>query len=135
MASASASVHQFQPRFNEHALLDDPEMLAAVTAINKQIGELAPVLNGPHVPGLASVHSSQPDVPIDLTVRRYGDTIYVFAVAMRNAPIRGRFEIKSQSPRSTADVIGEHRRIAIKEGRFEDEFQPYDVHLYAIANG
>ena len=128
-------VHQFQPRFNEHALLDDPEMLAAVTAINKQITDLAPVLNGPHVPDVASVHSSQPDVPIDLTVRRYGDTIYVFAVAMRNAPIRGRFEIKSQSPRSTADVIGEHRRIAIKEGRFEDEFQPYDVHLYAIANG
>ena len=50
-------VHQFQPGFNEHALLDDPEMLAAVTAINGQIRELAPVLNGPDVPGVASVES------------------------------------------------------------------------------
>ena len=40
-------VHQFAPKFNEHALLDDPEMLAAVTAINRQIRELAPVLNSP----------------------------------------------------------------------------------------
>ena len=40
-------VHQFKPKFNEHALLDDPEMLAAVTAINRQIRELAPVLNSP----------------------------------------------------------------------------------------
>jgi len=29
-------------------------------------------------------------------------------------------------------VLGE-RRITIKEGRFEDDFRPYDVHLYAIA--
>ena len=40
-------VHQFKPRFNEHALLDDPEMLTAVTAINRQIHDLAPVLNSP----------------------------------------------------------------------------------------
>ena len=56
-------VHQFQPRFNEHALLDDPEMLAAVTAINDQIGELAPVLNGPHVPDVASVRFVQARCP------------------------------------------------------------------------
>ena len=34
-------VHQFLPKFDEHALLDDPEMLAAVTAINRQITRLA----------------------------------------------------------------------------------------------
>ena len=39
--------HEFKPKFNEHALLDDPEMLAGVTAVNKQIQELAPVLNSP----------------------------------------------------------------------------------------
>src|SRR5690606_34000166 len=40
-------VHQFEPAFKEAALLDDPEMLAAVTAINRQIHELAPALNSP----------------------------------------------------------------------------------------
>ena len=126
-------VHQFQPRFNEHALLDDPEMLAAVTAINGQIRQLAPVLNGPDVPGIAGVRSSKADVPIDLATRRHGKTTYVFAVAMRNAPVRGSFEIKGLAPLAIADVLGEQRHITIKKGRFEDDFRPYDVHLYAIA--
>ncbi|MGH7969149.1 MAG: hypothetical protein ACREIC_10530, partial [Limisphaerales bacterium] len=38
-------VHQFKPNFREAALLDDPEMLAGVTALNRQITRLAPVLN------------------------------------------------------------------------------------------
>ena len=38
-------VHQFKPTFQEAALLEDPEMLSAVTAINQQIHQLAPVLN------------------------------------------------------------------------------------------
>ncbi len=126
-------VHQFKPRFNEHALLDDPEMLAAVTAINDQIRELAPVLNGPDVPGVARVRSSKADVPIDLATRQHGKTTYVFAVAMRNAPARGAFEIKGLAPQATAEVLGEQRHITIKEGRFEDDFRPYDVHLYTIA--
>jgi hypothetical protein len=126
-------VHQFQPRFNEHALLDDPEMLAAVTAINGQIRELAPVLNGPNVPGIASVRSSKADIPIDLATRQHGKTTYVFTVAMRNSSARGAFEIKGLAPQAMAEVLGEQRRITIKEGRFEDDFGPYDVHLYTIA--
>ena len=42
-------VHQFQPTAREAALLDDPEMLSAITLINRQIRELAPVLNSPTV--------------------------------------------------------------------------------------
>ena len=42
-------VHEFKPKFDEHALLDDPPMLTAVTALNKQIHELAPALNSPTV--------------------------------------------------------------------------------------
>lgn len=40
-------VHEWKPRFNESALLDDPEMLAAVTRINRQIHALALVFNAP----------------------------------------------------------------------------------------
>ena len=42
-------VHQFKPRFREAALLDDPEMTEAVTALNRQITQLAPVLNSPTI--------------------------------------------------------------------------------------
>ena len=84
-------VHQFAPKFNEHALLDDPEMLAAVTAINRQIRELAPVLNSPTVPDGATVRSSDAEVPIDLMVKKMPEAVYVFAVGMRNKPARGSF--------------------------------------------
>ena len=30
-------VHQFSPKFDEHALLDDPEMLGMVTKLNLRI--------------------------------------------------------------------------------------------------
>lgn len=125
-------VHQFKPAFNEHALLDDPEMLRAVTAINRQVQELAPVLNGPAAAVAATVRSSSDKVPIDILARKRGKTTYVFAVGMRNSATRGSFEVKGVSGAASAEVLGEDRRIALKDGRFEDEFRPYDVHLYAI---
>lgn len=125
-------VHQFKPTFNEHALLDDPEMLAAVTAINRQVRELAVAINSPLAAEIASVQSSSPTVPIDLMARRQGETTYVFAVGMRNAPTRGRFQIKGLPAASSAEVLGEGRRIVVEAGTFADDFRAYDVHLYAI---
>jgi hypothetical protein len=125
-------VHQFQPRFNEHALLDDPEMLKAVTAINHQIRDLAAVLNSPTVPSAARVQSSRADVQIDLTTRRHGGITYVFAVGMRNAPARGTFDVQHAGATSSVEVLGEGRHIKLNSDRFEDDFRPYDVHLYVI---
>lgn len=125
-------VHQFKPTFDEHALLDDPEMLAAVTALNRQIHQLAPILNRPSVKGAASVTSDRPDAPIDLMVKQNGGATYLFAVGMRNAPARGTFHVNRLPRAATAEVIGEGRKISVRNGRFEDRFAPYDVHLYRI---
>jgi hypothetical protein len=125
-------VHEWKPRFNEHALLDDPEMLAAVTVINKEIHELAPVLNSLTIKDGAAVQSSAEGVPIALMVKRYGGATYIFAVGMRNAPTRGRFEARGLPEAATAEVIGEDRSIQVRNGRFEDEFRAYDTHLYRI---
>jgi hypothetical protein len=125
-------VHQFKPTFDEHALLDDPEMLAAVTAINRQIRQLAPALNSPTVPNAATVTSDRKDVPIDTMVKHYAGATYLFAVGMRNAPARGAFRLTQSDHSASAEVIGEGRRIPIHAGRFEDSFAPYDVHLYRI---
>jgi hypothetical protein len=125
-------VHQFKPKFDEHALLDDPEMLPVVTATNKQIQELAPVLNSPTVAEGASVTSSSEQVPMDLMVKRHGGATYVFAVEMRTGEARGSFVVKGLPPQATAEVLGEGRTIPVRNGRFEDDFKPYDVHLYRI---
>jgi hypothetical protein len=126
-------VHQFKPKFNEHALLDDPEMRTAVTTINRQIQALAPVLNSPSLSDVVTVRSSRADVPIDVMTKRQGETTYVFAVGMRNAVTKGTFEVKGLPAHATAKVLGESRRIKLQNGRFDDDFQPYDVHLYAIS--
>jgi hypothetical protein len=125
-------VHQFKPKSNERALLDDPVMLAAVTAINRQIHALAPILNSPTIPDGASAESSSPETPIDVMVKRHGGATYLFAVGMRNGSARGSFTLRGLPERAQAEVIGEGRTIPVKEGRFTDDFKSYDVHLYRI---
>jgi hypothetical protein len=128
-------VHQFAPRFNEHALLDDPEMLAAVTAINRRIHDLAPVLNSPTIPGGATVHSSTPEAPIDVMVKRVPEATYLFAVGMRNRPARGSITVSGLPAEATAHVLGEDRNLAVRDGQFADDFPAYGVHLYRITAG
>lgn len=123
-------VHRFQPTFLEAALLYDPEMLAAVTEINKQIHELATILNSPSVEGIATAISRNPAVPIDTMTKRDGDTTYLFAVGMRNAATEGVFTLEDMKGKLRVEVIGENRTIEADNGTFTDTFDPYDVHLY-----
>ena len=125
-------VHQFEPTFCEWALLQDAEMLQAVTAINAQIAGLAPVLNSATVQGAVQVTSSDPEVPVDAMAKRHQGATYVFAVGMRNAPATASFEVTDLPPTCTAEVLGEDRQIEVKDGRFSDEFAPYAVHLYRL---
>jgi len=125
-------VHQFQPSFREAALLDDPEMLAAVTAINKEVHEFAPVLNSPTVPVAATLESSSPGVPLALMVKQYQGAIYLLAVGMRNEKTRGSFRIKNLLGTAQAEVIGESRTVTLQNGDFADDFKPYEVHLYRV---
>lgn len=125
-------VHEWKPKFNEHALLDDPEMLPAVTKINNQIHELAPVINSPSIDDLVTVKSSDPEVPVAIMIKRYKQSIYIFAVGMRNSPTTATFEIKASSPKQIANVLWEDRAINLENSKFSDEFKPYDVHIYII---
>ena len=127
-------VHEFAPKFNESALLDDPEMLKAVTELNAEIRRMAPVINAPDerigVAPLGIVRYDRP--PVAAVGKRQGRDIYIFAVGMQNAPVRTAFALTRAGSRAVAEVIGESRTIAIRDGRFEDAFEPYQVHLYRI---
>src|SRR5665213_2235715 len=125
-------VHQFKPKFNEHALLDDPPMLAAVRAINRQIHDLAPVLNSPSIDAV-KVSFNAPNAPVDAMAKRYKGATYVFAVAMRNAKARATFVAPGLKPGTSIEVIGDNRRVMSADGTFEDDFGPYDVRLYRMA--
>jgi len=125
-------VHEWKPKFCEWALLEDPEMLAAVTAINRQIASLAPVLSSPTVRDGATVSSEKPEVPIDLAVKRHGGATYVFAVGMRDGQTRGTFKVAGLKGKQKVEVLGEDRALDAEDGAFEDAFKPWDVHVYAI---
>ena len=57
---------------------------------------------------------------------------YFFAVRMEASPARGRFRATGMSGEAEVRVIGENRSIPMRDGRFEDDFGPYAVHLYQV---
>jgi hypothetical protein len=125
-------VHQFKPKFVEAALLDDGELLAAVTALNRQVMELAPVLNRPTVRGVATVQSLNAAVPVATMVKRHADQWYLFAVAMRAGRTTATFAGEEFKGSAAAEVLGEQRTLAVADGRFTDRFGPWEVHLYRL---
>jgi hypothetical protein len=124
-------VHEFKPKFNEHALLNDPDMLAGVTAVNKQIQDLAPALNSATIKDGVNVTSSSSDVPIAAMTKKCDGASYVFAVGMRDGATKATFQLASKSG-AKAEVLGEKRTVSVSDGKFEDDFKAYDVHLYKI---
>jgi hypothetical protein len=131
-------VHQFEPKFDEHALLDDPEMLSAVTALNGQIRSLAPILNSPTQTGTVSVRSSNSAVPIDVMVKQLRNApgkvheSYLFTIGMRNGTTVGTLKLTAPTKSKTVEVLGESRSLKLTNGQFTDTFSPYQVHIYRI---
>jgi hypothetical protein len=124
--------HQFKPNFIEAGLLADAEMLAGVTAVNKQIQELAPVLNSPTIIDRVSVESSVAEQPVETLVKQQGQDLYVFAVGMRGGETTASFQVAGLSGNGKAEVLGEGRSVEVTAGKFADRFGPWDVHLYRI---
>lgn len=124
--------HQFAPKFVEAALLNDPEMLTAVTRLNQQITSLTPVLNSPTVTNLVSMQSSNPAMPIVSMVKLHDGFTYIFAVAMRPLETEATFTLGAGSPLETVEVLDESRALRPTEGKFSDHFGPWAVHLYRV---
>ena len=124
--------HEFKPRFIEAGLLADEEMARGVAAINRQIQELAPVLNSPDVTGQVSrglVRGGGPD-------RLRGQAARRPDVSVRGRHARGRNDGDSSRSRwrskAHVEVLGEGRTIDVGGTTWEDRFTGYQVHLYRI---
>jgi len=123
-------VHQFKPTFIEAALLADAEMLAAVTVINQQIKELAPVLTSPTVTNAVTVDVPNPAVPVATMTKHFNGETYLFAVALRGEATTARFSAKTLAGDSSVEVLNEKRSLVATNGVFVDRFAPWEVHLY-----
>ena len=128
-------VHQFVPPASDAALLNDPAMLAAVTAINRQIRELAAVLNSPTAAGAVTVTSPQGRAPVATLLKRAAGGDYVFAVNLRNQAVQVTFLLHGNESSGRAEVLDESRSLPVQGGNYSDEFAPYAVHLYRVNAG
>lgn len=121
--------HQFAPAFIEAAPLEDPAMMAGISDINKQVQAMAPVIfrgTDLKMPDSGNNH-------IAVMARRHAGASYVFAVEMSGQAATGHFSLPAKTQR--VEALGENRTLAAKGGAWSDEFHPYQVHLYRIADG
>jgi len=125
-------VHQFKPSFREAALLDDSEMLEGITALNRQITRLAPVLNGPSVNDAITLRPENSTVPVAFTVRHHEGATWIFAVSMREGETTAEFSLKDEIDSKSVEVLDEDRSIPIQARGFKDRFGSWDVHLYRL---
>ena len=126
--------HQFKPKFIEAGLLADEAMARGVTDVNRQVAELAQVLNSPDVADGASVASSNEDVPVDFVVKRHAGATYVFAAAMRDGETMANFSLPGAGD-GRVEVLGEGRTIEAAGSGWQDRFAGYQVHLYKLSIG
>jgi len=125
-------VHEWKPRFNEHALLDDAEMLKAVTEVNATVKELAPVINSPTVAGPGVVPTDGPKSAVAAMVKKHSGATYVFAVRMTPGNSKEAIPVPGLRAGAKAEVLGEARSVTAKAGAIEDDFAEADVHIYRV---
>ena len=123
-------VHEWAPETDTKRLLHDPVTLKGVTAINRQITELAPVLNSPTVLYGAEVVSSDPSVPIATMVKRHDGSTYLFAVCMRDKAVSGSFLVSGVTGQAEAVDLKTGVHTSVLDGKFDADFDPYGVRLY-----
>ena len=111
---------------------------SAMTNITRRIARMAPVLTArtPPQPAPPEIVSGpeqdafgQPSVT--LLLKTHKDAHYVFAVNAVNEPVRARFRISGVKA-ATVGVAWERRELKMAGGAFEDDFEPFGVHVYRV---
>ena len=126
-------VHQFEPNFIEASLLDDPELLEAVTRLNRQITELAPVLNSPSLLNAVVIESDLEKPPLDVMCKRYGNSLYVFVANVRPEKSVAKLRLLNPSSASTqAHEIENGSEVMIRDSIINLEIAGYGIVLYRI---
>lgn len=127
-------VHEWKPKFNEAALLADPEMLEGVTQTNQQIHRLASVINAQPPQGKVTVTTQPSEIPVSILARQSKDALLVFAVNMRGEPAKATFTAAEISKDAKVEVVDESRTIQAADSSWNDDFAPWAVHIYRIAS-
>lgn len=122
--------HRFEPDFSETDCLDDPDTAAALTRINQEINSLAPALNSQSF--AVGPVGSNANVPLHAVFKKANGKRYLFAAGMADGVTTATFSVRGLGTVASIEVIGEGRTITPVNQAFEDAFEAYAVHLYAL---
>lgn len=114
----------------QHVIRDcGKDIVPALTAVNKQIKELAPVLNSPFLDGAVTTSG-----PVDIASKLKDGKVFILSGASTHTGGTATFHLACGG--STAVVIDENRTIPITGGSFTDTYADGNaVHLYRIEGG
>ena len=120
-------VHQFKPIFREASVFEDAPLLKEFTRLNKQIAELAPILNGKDVP----VEMKSEGGPVAVMGKQRGNDLYIFAVGMSAAKATAKFSLPQLADRKVM-LFGEEQGRTAEGNSFSDTFDGYEVRIYSV---
>jgi len=103
----------------------------AVTALNRQVASLAPVLNAPFLDN-AIKHTTT----VSSAVKVYENSLFILTSSTRAEAQDVQFELPCLSQRGgSVTVLDENRTVLMVNGAFRDEFSDGNaVHLYRVDN-
>jgi hypothetical protein len=125
-------IDSWNPSFREDAIFENPAMVTAVTALDAQIKSLAPELNSATLPGLVTVSTPSPTVPVDTMVKANGTSLYIFSAVSRMGTTMASFVVNGMTGDGVVKVVGENRTINVVAGAFSDMFAANGVHIYSL---
>ncbi len=105
----------------------DPDTWKAVKELAGELRTLAPSLLASQPEGTIARKSGSANVDARLFGR------YLIAVNSENTPARCTFLVKNgKRPVTDMRVFGEGRAVAVRNGCWTDDFDPYAVHIYQV---
>lgn len=100
----------------------------AVSNLNAEIEQLAPIINSPSV-----LHFVKQSDAVYATTRFFHDSLYIFAVNKSDQRRRATFSVPCSTSPSHAQVLFERRNLRSEGAVFHDVFQDAEsVHIYKI---
>lgn len=121
--------HSFAgPCVSQHVLRDCGSRLRdQVRAVNRQLRDLAPVLNAPF-----AINAISAGPGADIAVKAHDGELYVIGTSTKTEPNVVDFQARCEVG-ATVEVLGEDRSIPMEGQKWSDEFStPNSVHIYRL---
>lgn len=117
-----------------HLMPQPSQQWDGIKRVAKELSTLTPVLLAPTIQHNISIEYEEKGFSIDrgveILVKYHDNKVYLIMANTTIGPVKATF---SQLPNIYADslnVLFENRTVKISSGKFVDEFNPYEVHVY-----